>query len=209
MKTSELNLFGIPIYVGKIKLKKEEIDYVINSNYERVYVNNGFRTKNNYLLNDKNLKNLKKEIENELSSFVYDQLKIKNNYKFVMLNSWGMKHVKNDWAQPHCHSNSFISGVVYLKTNKNSGYFSFNKNLNWNNISSNFLKFEYTDYTQQNCDAWSILPENGDVILFPSFLEHSVSKNESDEDRYCCSFNFYPNVEIKNKEFDNINLSVK
>jgi uncharacterized protein (TIGR02466 family) len=209
MKESELNLFGIPIYIGKIKLKKEEINYIINSNYERVHINNGFKTKNNYLLNDKNLKNLKKEIENELKNFVYNQLKIKNNYKFVMLNSWAMKHIKNDWAQPHYHSNSFISGVVYLKTNKNSGYFSFNKNSNWNNICSNFLKFEYTKYTEQNCDTWFILPENGNIILFPSFLEHSVSKNESDEDRYCCSFNFYPNVEIKDREFDNINLLVK
>lgn len=209
MKTSELSLFGIPIYFGKIKLKQEEVNYIINSDYERVHINNGFRTKDNYLLNNKNLKNLKKEVQNELNNFVYNQLKIKNNFKFMMLNSWGMKHIKNDWAQSHYHSNSFISGVVYLKTNKDSGYFSFNKSSGWNNISSNFLKFEYTEYTQENSDTWNILPEEGDIIFFPSFLEHSVSKNASDEDRYCCSFNFYPNVVIKTKEFDNINLSAK
>ena len=209
MKTSELSLFGIPIYFGKIKLKQEEVNYIINSDYERVHIDNGFRTKDNYLLNNKNLKNLKKEVQNELNNFVYNQLKIKNNFKFMMLNSWGMKHVKNDWAQPHYHSNSFISGVVYLKTNKDSGYFSFNKSSDWNNISSNFLKFEYTEYTQENSDTWNILPEEGDIIFFPSFLTHSVSKNTSDEDRYCCSFNFYPNVVIKTKEFDNINLSAK
>ena len=209
MKVSELNLFGIPIYIGKIKLKQEDINCVINSEYERVHVDNGFRTKDNYLLNNKNLKNLKEKIHNELNNFVYNQLKIKNNYKFTMLNSWGMKHVKNDWAQSHYHSNSFISGVVYLKTNKNSGHFIFNKNSSWNNIFSNCLKFEYVEYTQENSDQWFILPEEGNIILFPSFLEHSVSQNKSDEDRYCCSFNFYPNVVIKNNDLSNINLYVK
>ena len=35
--------------------------------------------------------------------------------------------------------------------------------------------------------------EEGDLLLFPSYLPHKVSKNESDDDRIVISFN----VDIK------------
>jgi uncharacterized protein (TIGR02466 family) len=37
---------------------------------------------------------------------------------------------------------------------------------------------------------WEISPKENNIVLFPSWLEHYVSDNESDEDRISISFNF-------------------
>lgn len=204
----ELNLFGIPIYIGNLSLDDKEINILINSEYERLKPNNGFKTKNIFILNNKKIKKLNNEIKNHLNIYLYNQLKIKDNIKFKMLNSWCIKHIKDDWAQKHSHSNSFLSGIVYLKTNKNSGNLIFYKNVYWQNIFYKSVDIEFKEYTETNSDIWSITPKNGDIILFPSFLEHSVTYNKSKEDRYSCAFNFYPQGEFGNKNsLNNLNLN--
>ena len=53
--------------------------------------------------------------------------KIKKNANFYLQNSWAVLHHPGDEAQLHSHGGSLISGVYYLKTDKNSreiGYFS-------------------------------------------------------------------------------------
>ena len=38
-------------------------------------------------------------------------------------------------------------------------------------------------------DVVGIFIEEGDLLIFPGYLPHKVSKNESDEDRIVISFN--------------------
>jgi uncharacterized protein (TIGR02466 family) len=187
-----LNLFGVPIYFNNIKIKEKEKKFLINSTYTRIQSDNGYITKDKYILNNKKTVETKKDILINLSNYLYDNLKIKKNIKFRLLNSWCIKHVKNDYADMHNHYNSFISGVLYLKTNKNSGNIIFHKNDFFDNIFPKSVNIEFNEYTTINSDYWFITPKEGDIIFFPSNLKHSVTKNISNEDRYCCSFNFYP-----------------
>ena len=185
------NLFGIPIYINKIELKKEDIEYLTNQEFERINENNGYVTKNKYVLNDSFLTNIKKEILNHLNKFMYENLKVNKNFTFKMLNSWSTKHLKNDFSQIHLHNNCVISGVLYLKVNKNSGNLLFHKNNYWRNIFQKSIDVSFDEYNEINGDYWYITPTIGNIILFPSFLEHSTTKNESDEERFCCAFNFH------------------
>jgi uncharacterized protein (TIGR02466 family) len=186
-----MNLFGIPVYVNNIKLKNQEIKYLINLEYDRLDQENGSVTKNTYILNDPYLKNLKKEILNHLNNFLFNDLKINKKTIFKMLNSWCLKHQKNDFSQIHVHNNSLISGVLYLKVNNKSGDLMFHKNPYWRNIFPKSIDIEFDNYNEATSDYWYIKPSIGTIVLFPSFLEHSVAKNESDEDRYSCAFNFH------------------
>jgi uncharacterized protein (TIGR02466 family) len=186
-----MNLFGIPIYINTIKLKTRDIKYLMDLEYNRIDQNNGYVTKNTYVFNDDCLKNIKKEILNHLNNFLFNDLKINKNIIFKMLNSWCTKHNKGDFSQIHVHNNSLISGVLYLKVNKNSGNLIFHKNSYWRNIFPKSIDVIFDDYNEVTGDYWYITPSLGTIVFFPSFLEHSVTKNESDEDRYSCAFNFH------------------
>jgi uncharacterized protein (TIGR02466 family) len=200
-----LNLFGVPIYVNNIKIKEKEKDFLINTNYERLKINNGCISVDKYILNDKKISNLKKNILNVLNNYLYDELKIKKIIKFQLLNSWCMKHKKNDYSHEHNHPNSFISGILYLKTNEKSGSLIFKKN--HNNLFSKTINIEFDEFNIVNSDYWSIIPKEGDIVLFPSHLHHYVTENNNDEDRYCCAFNFYPRgIFGSNENFDYLKI---
>jgi uncharacterized protein (TIGR02466 family) len=159
--------------------------------YNRLDQNNGYVTKNTYVFNDDCLKNIKKEILNHLNNFLFNDLKINKNITFKMLNSWCTKHNKGDFSQIHVHNNSLISGVLYLKVNKDSGNLILHKNSYWRNIFPKSIDITFNEHNEVTGDYWYITPSLGTIIFFPSFLEHSVTKNESNEDRYSCAFNFH------------------
>jgi uncharacterized protein (TIGR02466 family) len=46
------------------------------------------------------------------------------------------------------------------------------------------------EYNLMNSNSMKYKPKSGDVYLFPSHLNHSTTKNESDEQRICISFNY-------------------
>lgn len=196
-----LNIFSTPIYYKNISLLKKDINNLINYSYERIKIDNGFVSKDKYILNNKEFKKLKEHILKNIDTYLYDNLKIKRHIKFKMLNSWCMKHQTNDWADKHSHENSFISGILYLKTNINSGNLIFHRN-EILNLFPNTIKIEYEEFNLINSDYISINPKDGDLVLFPSSIKHSVSKNTSKEDRYCCAFNLFPYG-----EFGDINSS--
>ncbi len=186
-----LNLFGTPIYLNNIKIKNKDINNLIDSNYERLKSNIASVTTDTYILNNEKNIVIKNIILENLNNYLYNQLKLKKNIKFKMLNSWIMKLSKNDWAVNHAHDNSFISGVLYLKTSKNSGNLILHRNKLLNVFPSS-VKIEFEEFNEINSEYWCIEPKEGDIIFFPSQLEHSVTKNLTEKDRYCCSFNFYP-----------------
>ena len=77
---------------------------------------------------------------------------------------------------PHSHGvdeypYNLYSGVIYLKVPQNSGDIVFTNPLN------------------QNL-AHNITPSNGEIIFFPSSIQHYVEPNLSQEDRISIAFNF-------------------
>lgn len=186
-----LSLFGVPFYHSNINLTEKEKNILIKSKYERIEkLDNGFITLNRDILNNKNAELIKNKILFHLNIFLYNYLKVNKNIKFKLLNSWVIKHNKGDWSQRHNHKNSFISGVLYLKTNINSGDFILHNTSN--NILSNTIEIDYDTYNLFNSDLWYVTPKNGDIIFFPSQIDHSVSKNLNNDPRYSCAFNFFP-----------------
>ena len=70
----------------------------------------------------------------------------------------------------HAQLASF-SGVVYLQSNSLSGHLYF---------------------PQSGGDQFSIIPEVGKMVLFPSHVRHGVHSNRSNEERISLAFNLYP-----------------
>ena len=79
-----------------------------------------------------------------------------------------------------------FTGVFYLQTPEGSGKLSlFNPGINrmWNGCQLSHQKNEFTG------ECIKIEPIEGNIVLFPSYLPHSVETNDHDEERISISFN--------------------
>ena len=202
-------LFPIPVYFNDLNLPNEDVNFVMEQAYIRTDAQNGFLTLNKHILNTPQLKNLKEKIHKHIQIFMYEKLKVSPKMKFKILNSWGLKHVKGDYALPHTHTNSLISGIVYLKTLKKGGKLIFHKNKMWENIFPRCIWAEYTEYNFITGEDFTVAPKPGAIILFPSSLNHSVTQNQSDENRYSLAFNIYTEADLGlQKNIDELSIRV-
>jgi len=88
---------------------------------------------------------------------------------------WGHIHEKNMSTNIHDHGDAYVSSVLYISTPNGSGDLVFLPRLNpYNNYAyrSNFKAIE------------------GYYYLFPSYIDHFVTRNKSEEKRISISFNF-------------------
>ena len=91
----------------------------------------------------------------------------------------------------HNHANSFVSGIVYLTPTHPDSQTVFMKGLGGSDFS---FKNDHGRVTPGpfNSDKWiSPAPTPGDMILFPSYLLHSVPPNPG-ERRITLAFNAIP-----------------
>ena len=109
-------LWPTPLYENYINVKPEWVNKSKNFEYVRMYSDNGDYTKNKEILNE--LPDLKEEIYKNVILFTEKYLHM-IDVNFYFTNSWVVKHYPNDWAQAHNHTNSLLSGVYYLETEKN------------------------------------------------------------------------------------------
>jgi uncharacterized protein (TIGR02466 family) len=185
------DIFKIPIYVEKLSLNNDDIKnycYSLKDNdIEGRVISNvgGWQSKDlegiHLPLND-----LFKEIINHSSLFMkeiqlknYDNIKIDN----IWININGFKDSNN----MHTHPNTLISGVYYVNSFENAGNLNFNRDAimtyDWNKRTIETLN-EYNSY------SFFVKPVIGNLILFPSWLSHSVSPNQSQtQERISISFN--------------------
>ena len=107
-------------------------------------------------------------------------------YNSKLVNSWVNIQEKKSTLSNHNHPLSHISGVLYLKVDKDSSKLYF---LNPNP----FIKFtaiyeeQHNEYTYDNC---KFIPGNGMLLVFPSWLSHGSNLTENNsEERIVLSFN--------------------
>ena len=108
-----------------------------------------------------------------------------NNFKLNVKELWTIINSKNSYNTTHIHPDSVLSIAYYVKTQKNSGNF--------------FVEDPrpVTQFSIPPLDKTNILnlrkieiePEEGLLLIFPSYLPHLVGPNKSEEDRIVISMN--------------------
>jgi len=194
-----LPLFSIPIYINKLEISDKIKKYCNNCEFEPTSNNDGKLSKNKFILNEKIFKKIKKQIYENANIYKSKILEIEDNIELVFKNSWILTHDKNDYAELHHHSNSLISGVLYIKVPENSGDIIFQKP----NIFSfePIIALKYKNYNLHNSSTWTYKTQENLLILFPSNLPHKVQPNLSNQSRISIAFNLF----IKGKvTFDNL-----
>ena len=183
-------LFSVPVYVSDIDL---DFNNIVNHvhNVECVTVSVGFRSKDPYILNQPELSSLNKMIEEHIRIYTRDILCVKTTTEFYIVNSWVYKTDPEGFSIPHIHSNSILSGVVYLNDDyTNSGNIVFEKQ-NRLTIFTPTIEPELDSFNIFNSSEWCIQPKQKMIVLFPSHLTHKVTKNNTNQSRYSLAFNVF------------------
>jgi len=93
---------------------------------------------------------------------------------------WAGINKKHDFNTVHSHSNSFdFSGVYYVKVPNSSGSIAFRDPRPGQIHNGRKLYVSDCEY---------FIPFECMLLIFPSWLEHFVMPNQSDDDRICISF---------------------
>ena len=186
-----LPLFHTPLYMTKVDITDKEIRFILNSEYEDMKEGAlGKISKNKYILGKKSLNLLKKQLDKHITLYTRTILKVDPKINFCLENSWIIKHDPKDYAQVHFHSNTFLSGVMYVQVPPNSGDIIFNDRRAHNGLLSPIVKIPYSELNIHNAKQWSIKPEKNLLLIFPASLQHWVSVNKTEESRYGIAFNY-------------------
>lgn len=85
----------------------------------------------------------------------------------------------------HGHPNNFLSGVYYLQVGEGADTINFHDP----RPQSGIIRPAVTALTAYNTDQVVVRVEEGTLLVFPSWLSHSVDANASDRQRISVSFN--------------------
>ena len=124
------------------------------------------------------LNNYIKDVFNKYG-WEYDESKVKCTSMWAIINKKGNFNIE------HTHPNNYLSAAYYVKAPKNCGNFKATNP----NILNRHIRAKAEQANELNSNSASIKINEGDLIIFPAYLPHSVEENKSDEDRVIVSFN--------------------
>ena len=85
----------------------------------------------------------------------------------------------------HSHPNNFLSGVYYVRTHPGTDTLNFHDPRS----QAGVIRPPVVELTAENTDQVVVRVKNGSLVIFPSYLQHSVDANMSEEERISISFN--------------------
>ena len=180
-----LNMYNIEaihphlLHHFSVKVEKKIVDYCYQAQRDDP-VGVGKSNLGGWQSKDESFGIVREFIDNILSRTidVFTKVPICGNY-------WININKPNDLNIVHNHPNSDISGVVWIKTPKDSGCIYFPH-------PDYFQKVNEIDHSRpltKQGYSHMVVPEKGNVVLFPSCLKHGVSENLSKHERVSIAFN--------------------
>lgn len=192
-----LELFPIPVYTTMIPVEfSSVIEFFDNQDMgtDSDHDNYGFRSKDSYILDKPRCRDLSKFILDNVQVYTnqlgYDYKEYRFSQSWISIKAPGQHHTM------HGHPNSLISGVLYYgQGEKETPAIKFHKMITGINTSyidpKKIRNKKDLKYAQQE---FSITFEPGLLLLFPSYLMHSVPLNKTDKSRCSLAFNVVPKI---------------
>jgi uncharacterized protein (TIGR02466 family) len=120
------------------------------------------------------------------TSSILDFYAIRRDSHYIT-NMWANIANPNRRHNFHMHPNCLLSGLVYIRTPKNCGATIFaSPRLHSKNLEPTYLR-----KNEFNADIFSIPPERGRMLIWPSHVPHAVEQGTANEgeDRIVVAFN--------------------
>lgn len=187
MKEIQANISGIfpvPIYITNLgrKFTKQEIDFFVKTTRS----NSGNTTSiDSYVLDKKPFSKLKKYILKNLDNYFKKIIDPLENVKPYITQSWINYTKPNQYHHQHRHSNSIVSGVLYLDVDVNYDKIFFV------NDTHDSILIQSKNFNIFNSKNWFFPVKTGELILFPSDTKHYVENKKGENTRISLSFNTF------------------
>jgi len=163
-----LELFSVPIFIGNIDLKKINLTSKMG---------HAFLSKTPSSFEGKN--DLDPISADYITAVLVELLKEKYQHFTIALTSvWRNKYLNNDFQEPHVHSTSQFSFIIYEEVDTPHTIFFNPAKYLIEATSCTFVPREFKPQVRK-----------GQIIVFPSYLEHMVNKN-SDQVTISGNINF-------------------
>ena len=184
MKEELLQIFPTPIlitmYQGDLS---KELKYVDHLPYKEQKANANFKSKDTYLMEIEELKSIKDFFYESLNK--YTKNISQSDQRLVITQCWANKNPPGSKHHEHTHPNSILSGVFYLRQDKTLPPIQFSKSM------QHAMKLDPKKYNNLNTETFLLPCTDGELLLFPSNLKHSVPTNMGKEARISLSFNTF------------------
>ncbi len=107
---------------------------------------------------------------------------------FEITGLWANMNPKGVAHPIHSHPNNFLSGVYYVRTPEAADTVNFHDP----RPQTGIIRPPVTELTAENTDQVVVKLSDGTLLVFPSWLPHSVDASGSGETRISISFNIMP-----------------
>jgi len=184
------SVFPIPIYMTHIDrpFTKQELKFVEDQKNHCNKNTGNINTKDSYILNKKQFKNIKKFLDKCCEDYLNKLICPKDNIKLYITQSWLNYTEENQFHHKHEHPNSVISGVLYFNSDKNNDIIKFFTSVRYEQIKPEVDKSKYNLW---NSSSWYFPVETGQLVMFPSSTTHQVDVKKGTNTRISLAFNTF------------------
>ena len=193
------SLFPIPIYRNNIDrlFTKQELNFVKEQKKHCLNNEGNINTKDNYILNRKEFKNIKKFLDKHCKYYLEKIICPKNNIELYITQSWLNYTEANQHHHKHAHPNSVVSGVFYFDSDIKNDKILFSSSKGYEQIKPIIDKSKFNLW---NSETWFFPVETGNLFMFPSSTTHQVETKKGSNTRISLAFNtFYKGTVGSNK----------
>ena len=107
----------------------------------------------------------------------------------MIVTGWKNINGPGNFNLKHNHPRANFSGVLWIKTPKDSGNIVFESPHIFNRYQELDSYTEESKYNSNSYMTYYFVPKEGRILIWSSDLEHEVEENKSNEDRISYSFN--------------------
>jgi uncharacterized protein (TIGR02466 family) len=181
------NLTSVPVYQNTTNHVPTAAEISTVNRFELQSNDFNYFSKDFNVLDHENLSTVKKIINSHLLDYQHNVCGIEIQ-QFYITDSWiavtppGGKHIV------HNHPNSLLSGVFYFSVPDQSSINFYVESQIFKNFK---FCFDYTKLTAHNRQTIKVPVQQSDIVIFPSWVNHSVDVNTSDRERIIIGFNCF------------------
>ena len=182
-----VGLFPVPVSIVQERHPTgSELSYIKNAEKQNNQQN--LMSKDKYILNRGELSGLRSMIEFHINHFFFNTLAVDTTCKLKITQSWCNYTESDESHHRHAHPNSAVSGVYYPQAEHPEDSLNFYSPTELSQLT-HFKTYQDNHF---NSDTWWLPARTGTLLIFPSYLYHSVKpiKNR-DSTRISLSFNSF------------------
>jgi uncharacterized protein (TIGR02466 family) len=150
---------------------------------------------NKYILELPKLAKLKKDLLRSVNEYFKTTVNPVDGIEIYITQSWFNITNNTQYHHLHNHPNSYISGVFYVSGEGEADKISFSTP-----HRPYLLDINFNGWNLSNSKTWWLPANTGDIVMFPSTLEHYVLTPTSSTPRMSIAFNTFLRGNLGNND---------